>query len=602
MSSTAAEITEEVIDTLVASQNYQRPIGGWSDGKEPTFTATISLLVKLIDRIAPRVATVIEKRLEIDHKWSRANACRVVQELSKLRADFGLRVLPNVIRSLELADDIYEGVSADGSAVDAVSELLVLKWAQAEEILWREMPRLSIEAQAVLVGAYERIFGRGENWRHETTAGLDDSIVAGAVTRCLDLLNDASQEPVIRRTAAEAFRSAFRANALPALESFEQLLGCLAIVLESDHPPASRQRIIVPGSEELQAQEEVLRQQDRHMEWDRLKQELTEVIEKFGERDPLEIGRALIATIDSATSADRQPLRRTALGLLGRIASRQPELPPIALPSFMSCLMDYSSAAVRAVAIRAITDAFRHNHLTVPSNVVDVILLHLRDGYVVVHQAAVHAFRFWHIPLSESQHREAFASLFNLWKVYAEDLNELFFMDDLADALLLVAGGDTEMRHVTLSLICDYLPTSQVLLDSKLCEELIRNTENDASISGKVAQTLIGCLAKHNRDRYRQRRDWREDTADWLCSLSSRVWQLTSTEFVTCAKNAVQRDPGEALLFAAVLCEHGQHTQEAEILSTAAESAKGHSLFHGLHEPFLQLQRCALAARGGAIR
>jgi len=602
LSDDAKEITDQVIDNLVASQDYQHPFGGWADGKEPVFSMTVGLLAKLIDLVETRVSTVIEERLEINEKWPRANTCRVVEELSKLRPNFGLRVLPKLIHSLELADDIYEGVSADGSATRAVSELLVLKWAEAEEILRIEMPRLSMEAQSVLVGAYENLFRRGQTWRDETTDGLDDGVVKGAVTRCLELLNDTAQEPAVRRAAAEAIRSACAADVQLALDAFDQLLGCLAMVVEANQPPKATPTIILPGYEEQQRQDEMLRQQDRAREWTRLKQELAQVIEEIGERNPLEVGNALIATIDTATSADHQPLRLATLKLLGRIASHEPELSIVAIPSLMLCLMDYSSAAVRAVAIDAVKDAFRHSHLTLPSNVVDVLVLHLRDQYVMVHQAIVRTFGIWHIQLTDSQRNEAFTSLFYIWKACAENPGESFFMHDIADALLCVADDNTKMQHVTLSLICDYLPTARVLVDSKLCEMLARKAEPDASISVKVGKALIGCLARHSRDSHRNGRDWREDAADWLSALSNQVWQLVSADFSDCARQASRKDPGEALLFAAVLCEHGEHAEEAEVLMAAAESAEGHSLFHGLSEPLQKLRQQALVARGEVDR
>ena len=95
--------------------------------------------------------------------------------------------------------------------------------------------------------------------------------------------------------------------------------------------------------------------------------------------------------------------------------------------------MDYSSRPfVRAVAIRAVRDAFMHSDLTLPSDVIDVIVLHLRDDYVVVHKAAVDFFRFGYTPLNQQQHEEAFTALFHIWNYYAKIPLERFFMDDIA--------------------------------------------------------------------------------------------------------------------------------------------------------------------------
>lgn len=391
--------------------------------------------------------------------------------------------------------------------------------------------------------------------------------------------------------------SACNAGAKIALDSFDQLLGCLALLVDVDRPPIITPRIILPGQEETHAQTELLRQQNRTFEWDRLKQELIKIIEEIGERRPMQVGTALIATIASAVAADRKPLKHAALELLGATAAHDKDLCILALPTFMSSLADYSSPLARAVAIDALQKAFQYARLTLPSNVVDLIVLHLRDTYVVVHKAAVNLFRFWWIPLTDQQRREAFQSLVNIWRVYAGNPNEKFFMDDIADALLVVANGDQEMWQITLRYVCAYLPTAEILVDSKLCATLVRQAQPDASISVLVGRALIGCLARHRRHLYGHGRDWRDDAIDWLSTLPERVWRVVAGDFTACARVVVHRDPGEALLFASALCEHSEHGEEASVLLVAAQAARGHSLFNGLSQPLENLHRQALAGQ-----
>ena len=592
-----AAVPDEQISLLIEKQDYQRPFGGWEENTEPTFTATIGLLSILIDTVGDRVAAIVEARLQIEEKWSRANTCRVVQELSKLRSEFGVRVLPSLIRSIELDDDIYDGVSGDASAIDAIAELLVLSWPKTDEIILREMPSLSVEAQSTLVGAYEKLFRRGDDWRDETTDGLDEQVVSGAVRRCLELLGDRTQAPSVRRAAAEALHSACSAGAKLALDAVDQLLGTLAIIVASK-PPAARLGIILPGKEKLQRQETLLDQQNNNFEWDRLKQEIRKTIEEIGRRNPLPLGKFLISTVAAALSAEHKSLVPILLELLGEIASHDIDVAGLALPLMMRCLMDYKSTIVRAVAIDAVMELFSHSRLTMPANIVDVLVLHLRDEYVMVHKSAVSAFRFRRVPLTEVQRSEAFSALSRIWKIYAKDPNACTFMDDIADALLSVASYDDQMRHITLGLVCEYVPSTWELGDAKLCERLIRHTESDLQISIAVAKAIIRCLVRHRRDRLRNGRDWREDASNWLMSISTQVWNQVSKEFKACAQEVPQRDPREGLMFASVFSEHGEHTDEARVLEIAANSSNGHSVFHGLHAGMSTLHQRAFRLAG----
>ena len=72
------------------------------------------------------------------------------------------------------------------------------------------------------------------------------------------------------------------------------------------------------------------------------------------------------------------------LGVLGRNFALRGR----ALPLLWRGLMDYESAWVRAKAIDAAVEMFSSSSSSPPENMVDIILVHLRDPKVVVHQAA----------------------------------------------------------------------------------------------------------------------------------------------------------------------------------------------------------------------
>ena len=74
------------------------------------------------------------------------------------------------------------------------------------------------------------------------------------------------------------------------------------------------------------------------------------------------------------------------LGQIGQEYLRRPKV----MPLIWQALMDYDSPLVRANAVDAVVKMFPPNTLP-PGNLVDVIVIHLQDPSVVVHQAALRA-------------------------------------------------------------------------------------------------------------------------------------------------------------------------------------------------------------------
>jgi hypothetical protein len=468
-----------------------------------------------------------------------------------------------------------------------ITKLLTTCFDETHEVLRSEIGRLSTGARALLIGAYKRMFRRRRHCPETTDEGLDGRLSAAVISYCFELLSN----------SAEAIHAACRAGASCALDLFNQLLGCLALLLDSDRPLDSP-RIILPGQEKTLAESELFRQQERESDWERLKQEVTQIVEEIGKQRPNEVGAALITTFNSASAIGRGSLKNTTLKLLGDAAGNSQDVCLVALPTFMSALVDYSSHSTRAVALGAIQTGFSRAGLTLPSNVVDVMVVHLRDQYVVVHKAAVRVFWFGGIPMTPQQRFEAFSSLVVIWRTYSQKPTESFFMDDLAEALLSVAGDNEQLHEFAIRLVCAHLPTGQVLVDSKLCEALVRSSRASGRADIFVAKALIACLGHHCRDPYTSDRDWREEAADWLLDLPQGKWRAVASEFAACARAAVLRDPAETPLFASVMCEHGDHGAEASVLLAGSGASKGHSLFHALCKPLETLHR--QARRDGA--
>ena len=585
------QLSDEIVDLLVGRLDHQREIVN-SFMKEPKeYPKSILFLSRFCTAARTRLVGIVAKQLESDYAVVRANACKTLNELTKLDFSFGLELLPNVIKMLELPEESNFGVSSDHSAKKFIAEMMATNWPETFSVFDGGIHKLSSEARSIAIGAFDQLFRRGPNWRDKSADGLNDDTVNGSVDFCLNTFCNSSEDSEIRLAAVEALTSAASAKVDRVIKSVDRILGTYVLMLDAE-PPAPVQRIIIPGQEQA-SDHEMLRAQQASTNWTRLQQETCKLLEQLGKEAGTEICETLLGTIEIATNQNQPTLRAAAIKLLGKIAEQDDGLAIRALPAFMKGMMDFSDAYVRAVSLDAATDAFRYSSLTMPENIGDAFVLLLKDTFVMVHKTAIHSAWRWRLPLTSQQRNEAFQAAYVLWRHYNKQPNEVFFLDDIADALIRIAGDNEEMRVVAIRLISEAVPTGESMVDQKLIEVLLNNYQFDDPNIVSVAEKIILGLTLNKRDNYQSGRDWRSRAIEWLHEMPPSVWDKINANLYESAKKCIGRDPFDAVAFGSVFSEHGQHTKELALLIAGSEVAKGHNVYNGLAEPLEQLAKRA---------
>lgn len=585
------ELSDEVVDLLVGRLDHQREIVNSFMQEPKEYPKSISFLSRFCAAARTRLVDIIAKQLESDHAVVRVNACKTLNEMTKLDFSFGLELLPNVIKMLELPEESNFGESSDHAAKKFIAEMMAANWSETFTVFDERICRLSNEARSVAIGAFDQLFRRGPNWRDENTEGLSDDTVNRSVDFCLKTFCNPSEDSEIRLAAVEALTSAASAKVDRVIKAVDRILGTYVLILDAE-PPAPVKRIIIPGQEQA-SEHEMLRAQQAGTNWKRLQQETSKLLEQLGKEAGTEISETLLGTIETATDQNQPNLRAAAIKLLGKVAEQDDGLAIRALPVFMKGMMDFSDAYVRAVSLDAASDAFRYSSLTMPENIGDAFVLLLKDTFVMVHQTAIRS--AWHLrlPLTHQQRNEAFQATYVLWRYYNKQPNEVFFLDDIAEALVRIAGDDGEMRVVAIRLISEAIPTEESMVDEKLIKVLLTNCQFGDPNIVSVAEKIILGLTLNKRDNYSSGRDWRTRAIEWLHEMPPSVWDRINANLYESAKKCIERDPYDAVALGSMFSEHGQHTEEHALLIAGAEAAKGHNVFNGLAEPLEQLAKRA---------
>lgn len=576
------------IEQLVMRLDHQRKIEAGFIKEPRDYSNSLALLQRLAAGDEDRVVSTLSTLLQHSHAHVRANACETARLLAENNPSLRKRLLPAVIAMIELPEESGFDISPDHCASKYIADALVFDWAHASKVLLDETLQRSPAVRATAYGAYEKVFRRGPDWREETIDGLDTTVTDGIIHQCLTFLCDSHESPAVRRAAAEGLKSAAAARANQVVDAVDRILGAFVMISDGG-PPTPAQRIILPGREREQANAVFASQQEAITEWEQLKHEVSALLKEIGELSGKRMCDTLIASIDSAGLTEQSKFRIYAIDLLGEVASHDSELARLVLPTLTKGMMNYSSAAIRGASLQAASTAFRHCDLTIPQDICDIVVLHLRDDYKYVHKTAVGAIWMWHLPFSAQQREEAFVALINLWRYYTGQPQEVFFLDDLADSLLAAAAGNNKMRLFALRIISRKLPCGERLVDQKLCDDLLRRSEYGDSVICEVAGAILRTVTMHKRDRYHSQPDWRDHALAWLHQMPEELWCKLRDELLKSALKCIETDPYDAVAFASICSEHGSHAEERRLLEAGATAAHGHHIFHGLEFPLQQL-------------
>ena len=585
----------KVIIQLIAHQSYYRPVGGWPSGVEPRYPISMGVLLRCYDLAPETVLEPLRTRLEFNDKRTRIDACGVVRELQGARPQAGLQLLPDLVASLELDDEIYEE-SADAAACTEIARAFDSNPAAVDDLLTQKIHQTSGELQALLVGPYKRVLdgrllGTSDESVTEKPSKTPES-VERSVERCLDFVKDEMLELQTRIKAAEVVQSGCRQYPNAAQQYFDTLLGVVALASLQTEPPDPPVKIIIPGAVPESPQSAALELLARRQHWDGLKRLLEGCIKEIAKAWPERLMDSVLKCFNSCDSRSQSDFKSSLVRIIGAIGSRY-DCQPQVLPSLMKALMDYESVGVRAAGVEATEAMFRYSRAPPPSNVLDVLVLHLRDEYVAVHKTATRTLRGEGRHLNEQQAQEALVALRALAQAYRAQPYEL---DDICDAVLAVSARSRTLRMLGLQIIAGVFPTKENLVDERILEALCGATAPGDDVAIYVARSVAWCLSNYERDRYNtyQYQD-RARFFDWLLRIPQPVYDKVQTDLADSAYKLAERDPWEVCHFAALFSRFGDHDIEAEVLRRASGALSGRKSIDTLQRALNRIRRAGMA-------
>jgi len=583
----------QVIQHLVSSQSYYRPIGGWEGNADPEYPFSVQMLSRYYTANSSSVLDAIKGRLASNDKHVRIDVCGVIRAIRKLHPGISIELLPELIESLQLDDDMYED-SADGAACREIAAAFDSDPKQADLLLSKKIHDSSGELQTLLVTPYDDILrSHLRSWkRSERKSGPPASEQEKfAFARCWDLSQDEHLDLKTRIKAAEAMKLSCKYLSDAALPYFDAMLGYLALLRSQSQPPKPPPSIIIPGKAPEIAEMRRLDEWTRNNDWSHLKSLLSGALEELAEEEPSQVIDSILKCFDGLDTKSHEEFKAAIMGILGKLGQDYTSQPKL-LPALMKGLMDFDSALIRMEALKASEEAFRYAD-AVPSNLLDIVVLHLQDQYVAVHKSAVRTIRWLARHLNLSQSAQALRILANHVRVYSD---KPFDLEEITSAALAVSRKDPVLFKFALNLVKSVFPTGQQLVDEKLTELLCRNIDPEEANAEFVAKIIALALAEPARDRYNSYEyQHRARFFQWLGGMTPAVYFAVKQALLESASKLAEHDSWEACHFASLLSQFGDYKAEAEVLEKIEKPLKSEKRTEPLQRALQSFRQVALA-------
>lgn len=563
-------LDDPIVERLLLSQSHARPIGGWPGG-DPDYTNTTSVLVRCFDADCESVQGVARRYLSHENEHVRVRLSGAIGLIQRNRPQIVLNLLEDLMTSLELHENERHGATPSGKLVHLFQAAFRHSPEQVDAFLEDAMNRVRAAVQEDIIRVYrDQFFDRSLDWRERKDRRHTDDVSGAeqvAIRRLLHWLKDDNLEIDVRAAATESLEMACNYATGAMLSEFDSLLGYFAIVAEQENPPDGPPKIIIPD-QPVDPRLEQLDKLNRTQKWGIFKQRLEKCLEELCEARPHEVFDSIYGCLNHPNASLGDGFKGALVSLLGELG-KEYEVRPRVLPLMMRALMDYGAAWVRAKAIHAAIEMFSYSRTAPPANLVDTIVVHLRDTMAVVHKAAVHAVRRRASWFNDQQTVEALQSLAVHLHVYRDDP---FQLKNICDAILNVGRGEERLKLFSLRLVESVYPTGEEHVDSDIAEELTRFCQPTERLAVLGAPKIACFLGQHDRDRYNSYSYDRKRMFEWLHELPKETFQRVAGDLLDSAKQLAERDAWESCHFASLFSWFGAFQQEREVLETVIQS------------------------------
>jgi hypothetical protein len=593
----AYPLDEACIERLLLSQDHYLPIGRWEDGG-PDYSHCTAILVRSFDAEPLSVQSVIRRELHNENDYVRVQLCGALKLIQEQRPQIAVNLLDDLVRSLDLYEDERLGTQTpSGQIIHILQSAFRHSPERVDQFLAESMTRVRPTVQEDVVRVYrDQLFDWTVSWEERREQRNRAEVLEcdkAAIERLLRWAKDARLEIDIRANALEALEIACKYATLGALSHFDSILGYFAIVSGEKRPPDAPPKILLPGQPQ-ESQLEQLNEFSRTQQWQIFKQRLQKCLKELCEARPSEV-------FDSVSGCLNQPLehledgfKACCVSLLGKMG-KDYQLQPRVLPQIWRALMDYGSAWVRARAIDATVEMFSYSSGSPPANLVDTIIVHLRDPKVVVHQAALRAVSRRPSWFDERQSVEVLISLSSHLHAYRNDKYQL---DDICDGILAISRRNERLKMLALHIVESIFPTGEELVDSKIAENLMWFCKPGERIAWLVAKEIATYLGRHDRDRLNYYgHSPRDRMFEWLHELPAGTYQRAAEDLLASARRMAERDAWESCHFASLFAHYRAFRYEQIVLETAANALPEEPRYESFRGSLRQL---AMVAAGTA--
>lgn len=512
------------------------------------------------------LSNALLEQLKSESKSIRFNAANVIQALIDGLPELAKQMIDPLIDSLELEDDIDNGISADGAACSTIAAIYVRHPDHTQEKLNEGHRRLSSDAKEEAVRVYRFIVLGGEKLSNhgQEMAVSFESCIPRIVSPLLQIVSGFAYHIDVRAAAAETLETIGKYNPEYLLENLDGLLGAVANLTHES---------VLFNEKKPRNDLEGLQQQGVQATYSKTTHQVISALKGICKHNPrvmLERLREIVPNLDS--SQRHLAIYKAELAALYGELGRNTEFLPEVIPELYKLFLDFGSVSVRSASIDAITKILEKNSGILPQNMVELLIVYLTDRYVYIHKSAVRAMQ-----QLETDSKEDVVRIAQSLQILDENYeNEPYFRKEILRALVHVTWeADYLLQRVTAPIVVKQCQIPEFYVAQDALEEFERLLPRlPEKFKTDFAREVISFLGRYERDRFNN--EAFTDRYGFLLHLFELPKEAISSNLSGLREASLARakdDPWDALRLVQLLSYFELHA-EAAVLADEIEAAQ----------------------------
>jgi|GEM_PF-2999905 len=464
-------------------------------GEWPTYPGSVELVCTLMKISSETLTGAFAERLKSPEKLVRFNAIRLLTDLLPRQVEEIMPLIDELLRSLELPDDIYEGSSADGAACNLLAHLYAYAPQTVEASIRAFLRMASQDARVLVLDVYSRLALHGvqeerERWRgwrgfEGFRRGLYARHGGMAIDQLFLAIGDLASSPRDRHEICDSLKGLIECYPEEGIARIERILGRLMItVREARNAPP-------PLTGDVLARMEAM---SRDSSYDALKRVLTEIIAELARYKPREVFAAIQDLLGRLSSKDEaeSEVKAQLVGTLTSFAETY-ELVPEVVRELYKHLADFESVGVRASAILVAGDLLSSIPQSVPDNIVELLTVYLTDDYVAIHRNSVRALASCKFQKDERGHT-VLSRLLEIERYYRQKPGKVYFLREIFSTL---RRSFREWPEVKRYIARTLLPAYTRLPDRHFADDMLALMGERVSAYPELARPFVQAALDH---------------------------------------------------------------------------------------------------------